>query len=394
MEENYELAARLQKAIPAAEEARPLRALQGLARQHAREAVDDVLADGADMSAQARGIEVLQTLATPPAALSEAEEGLHRVMLHGDEEIVDMAEAALWAVWSASGEDHVDELMGTGLNLMGEGELSKAIEVFSKVVQAAPGFAEGWNKRATALFLANKFDESIEDCKRVLDLKPKHFGCLSGLGICYLRKGDQALGERWLRAALEVNPRIRDVSRIVTDLEAQSVSAVLKPRIMEVMEQFNTGSWPDSDGGREKHIQTTWDAHRVQDVEKCTYFFRVRIECSDQYKGPNVAGAARYYVLKDSNGHVFQLSRLTPTLTPSSFKLHPGRSYAYSFMVTLDEDLQAVQGGVMAMSDDEIYDIGLKRLYLQDAPDMRERDFLRLNVGYDFVGRVEVSNGK
>mmetsp|Transcript_121 Transcript_121/g.350 ORF Transcript_121/g.350 Transcript_121/m.350 type:complete len:515 (-) Transcript_121:77-1621(-) len=394
--EDYKLAAKIQKAIPAAEKARPLRALQGLARQHAREAVDRILAEGSTSSERQQAIDVLQTLAMPPAAVPEAEDALHRVMLAGEEESVEMAEAALWSVWLVSGEDHIDELMCSGLNFMADGELAKAAEVFAEVTDLAPSYAEGWNKRATALFLANKFDESIAVCKRVLELNPRHFGCLSGLGICYLRKGDQESGQRWLRAALEVNPRIQDVHRIVNDLEAQSVGAVLKPRILEVMDHLKkeSGSWVNGPAGKKRTVRTTWDAHRVEETEneKTTYFFRVRIECSEKHSGSPIIGAARYYVLKDSNGHVFQLSRLTPSLTAASFKIEPGRSYAYSFMVTLDEDLQAVQGGVMVISDEEIYEVELERLHLQDAPDMGFKDFERLNAGYDFVGRVEVSS--
>ena len=48
----------------------------------------------------------------------------------------------------------------------------------------------GYNKRATVLFLMQEYAESIEDCLRVLDLEPFHFGALSGMGLCHLRMED------------------------------------------------------------------------------------------------------------------------------------------------------------------------------------------------------------
>jgi hypothetical protein len=54
-----------------------------------------------------------------------------------------------------------------------------------------PLAAAGYNKRATVLFLMQDFAESIEDCLRVLELEPFHFGALSGMGLCHLRMEDQ-----------------------------------------------------------------------------------------------------------------------------------------------------------------------------------------------------------
>ena len=48
----------------------------------------------------------------------------------------------------------------------------------------------GYNKRATVFFLMQEYAESIEDCLRVLDLEPFHFGALSGMGLCHLRMED------------------------------------------------------------------------------------------------------------------------------------------------------------------------------------------------------------
>ena len=44
---------------------------------------------------------------------------------------------------------------------------------------------QGYNRRATVLFLLGRYQESIEDCQLVLELNPYHFGAASGMGMCY-----------------------------------------------------------------------------------------------------------------------------------------------------------------------------------------------------------------
>jgi len=44
---------------------------------------------------------------------------------------------------------------------------------------------------ATLYYLQGKFKESIAMCELVLDVKPWHFGCLSGITLCYAELGDR-----------------------------------------------------------------------------------------------------------------------------------------------------------------------------------------------------------
>jgi len=70
---------------------------------------------------------------------------------------------------------------------------------------ASPEFAEGWNRRATAYYLAGEYEKSIADCAEVLKRNPQHFGALSGLGQIYFKLEDYARSLAWFRRALEVN---------------------------------------------------------------------------------------------------------------------------------------------------------------------------------------------
>src|SRR5262249_58832120 len=78
---------------------------------------------------------------------------------------------------------------------MEQQDLAGAEAAFTSLIEAAPEFAEGWNKRATVRYMAQDFVGSIADCRETLARKPGHFGALSGQGLCHI-----AL-EQWQEAA-------------------------------------------------------------------------------------------------------------------------------------------------------------------------------------------------
>ena len=69
---------------------------------------------------------------------------------------------------------------------MKNSQLKESIEIFSKVIENKPNFAEAWNKRATVYYLIGDFDSSVMDIKQTLKLEPRHFGALDGLGLIFI----------------------------------------------------------------------------------------------------------------------------------------------------------------------------------------------------------------
>ena len=126
-------------------------------------------------------------------------------------EVREVAEAGLWQLWSHSGDEKIDALLARGVDEMRGGDLDTAIATFSSIIDRRPDFAEGWNKRATALFLTGDFRRSLADCNEVIKRNPAHFGALAGFGQIYfqLEQYDKAL-EYW-RRALRVNPNMSGV---------------------------------------------------------------------------------------------------------------------------------------------------------------------------------------
>ncbi|HVY04369.1 MAG TPA: tetratricopeptide repeat protein [Burkholderiales bacterium] len=135
-----------------------------------------------------------------------------------DERVRAVAEAAIWAIWSRSGDPEVDSLFQRGMAMMRDGQLESAIEVFTQVITRKPDFTEAWNKRATLYFLLGDDELSLKDCDEVLKRNPQHFGVLAGYGQIYLRKGDLQRALEYFERALAINPNMPGVEASIESL--------------------------------------------------------------------------------------------------------------------------------------------------------------------------------
>ena len=131
-----------------------------------------------------------------------------------------LAERALWIVWSRSGDAAVDKLLERGIGQMQSGDHRRAIATFTEVIRRKPAFAEGWNKRATALFFARDYRRSLADCDEVLKRNPGHFGALSGIGQNWFALDEYEKARDAWKRALEVNPNMPGVEANIEGVEA------------------------------------------------------------------------------------------------------------------------------------------------------------------------------
>ena len=136
-----------------------------------------------------------------------------------DENVRGLAEQGLWQLWSRSGDAEVDRIMAGGIGHMQEIRFKQAIEAFSDAIRRLPSFAEGWNKRATAHYLAGDYKRSLADCDEVLKRNPFHFGALSGYGQIYFQLGDPEKALLYWRRALAVNPNMQGVEANIRGVE-------------------------------------------------------------------------------------------------------------------------------------------------------------------------------
>lgn len=139
-----------------------------------------------------------------------------------DPDAADEIENAILELWLESGSDTVDLLMQWTLKAMEDKQYPRALDFLDRIILLAPGYVEGWNKRATVYFLMDDYGKSIADIGKVLELEPRHFGALSGLGMIMRSLGDDEGAKRAFREALAVDPHLDNVREELESLEAET----------------------------------------------------------------------------------------------------------------------------------------------------------------------------
>ena len=127
--------------------------------------------------------------------------------------------AAVWQIWSRSGDTAIDKLFARGVEQMAAAQLDDALATFSAIVRRQPAFAEGWNKRATVYFMLGRNEESLKDCDEVLKRNRNHFGALSGAGQIHLQLGNAREALDFFRRAVDVNPALEGPAQMIPLLE-------------------------------------------------------------------------------------------------------------------------------------------------------------------------------
>tara|TARA_B100000676_G_C17953321_1_gene773292 strand:+ start:611 stop:1198 length:588 start_codon:yes stop_codon:yes gene_type:complete len=117
-------------------------------------------------------------------------------------------EIQIWNIWMEHKNPKVQKILFLGLEAMKNQEFERAFVYFSKIIKLEPKFAEGWNKRATVLYLMGRFEESENDVMRTLELEPRHFGALSGQGLIRMSKEDWLGAIKVLEKGLKINPHM------------------------------------------------------------------------------------------------------------------------------------------------------------------------------------------
>ena len=134
-----------------------------------------------------------------------------------------LADAALWEVWSRSGDAEIDRLFAAGVQEMSEGRWDDAVATFTKIITRKPEFAEGWNKRATVYYLMGEYTKSLADCDEVMKRNPLHYGALSGYGMIYGQIDQPLRALEFYEQALGVNPNLDGVRSAAETLRQELI---------------------------------------------------------------------------------------------------------------------------------------------------------------------------
>ena len=135
-----------------------------------------------------------------------------------------IVEKKIWEIWLIHPSDdrrgfRLTELLTQGSRLMHMGELSKAYELFTKIIVTEPDWSEAWNKRATVLYLMNRYQSSLNDIKITLALEPRHFGALSGQALNYIELKQYEKAIQSYKAAQKIYPLLDSAKKMIPALQ-------------------------------------------------------------------------------------------------------------------------------------------------------------------------------
>jgi tetratricopeptide (TPR) repeat protein len=164
--------------------------------------------------------------APPPSDQQVAQDLLDRLFgqLHGakDEASAKMIEDAIWKLWARSGSPTADALIVQAVRAMEAGQRQTALRILDTVIDDQPSFAEAWNKRATLFYMMGDYDRSLADIAHVLELEPRHFGALTGLGTILNDRGKKAEALKAYRRALSIHPFLDGAKKALQQIEPET----------------------------------------------------------------------------------------------------------------------------------------------------------------------------
>jgi len=133
-------------------------------------------------------------------------------------------ENKIWKIWSTHPSSdrrgyRLTILLDQGSLLIDRRQLKKAYEIFTQIIAIDPNWSEAWNKRATTLYLMNKYESSLDDIKITLNLEPRHFGALSGQGLNYIELKQYEKAIESYKSAQKIYPVMVSAKRMILQLK-------------------------------------------------------------------------------------------------------------------------------------------------------------------------------
>ena len=122
------------------------------------------------------------------------------------------------AQWMDSGSASVDLMMQWANKAISEKKFDVALDFLDQVIVLQPGYAEGWNRRATVHFMMDNYAKSMSDIAQTLALEPRHFGAIAGMAQIFKAAGNDPWALDAYEEALDVYPMLRNAQSEVVSL--------------------------------------------------------------------------------------------------------------------------------------------------------------------------------
>ncbi len=134
-------------------------------------------------------------------------------------------EDLIWAIWSDHPVDDAAQRMERAVQAMARRRYEDAETILDSLVQDYPAWSEAWNKRATLYFIMDRDDAAMVDIGQTLDLEPRHFGALAGLGMICERHGEPEAARFAYQQALTIHPHMDAIRARLQELASATGQA-------------------------------------------------------------------------------------------------------------------------------------------------------------------------
>ena len=129
-------------------------------------------------------------------------------------------EQKIWKIWSTHPKDeNLTKWLQNGSDLVSKKKFFESIDIFTKVINFDPSWAEAWNKRATVFYLIGEFQKSQNDIDKVLELENRHFGALAGQGLVNIKLKNYEKAIESYKRALEIYPTMQSPEIMIKQIE-------------------------------------------------------------------------------------------------------------------------------------------------------------------------------
>lgn len=130
-------------------------------------------------------------------------------------------------LWLQSDSPTIGVLMGRSLKALQEERQELALQFLDAVVELAPDYAEGWNRRAYLLYLQDDYERALGDLRRALALEPNHFKALEGLARILREIGQKKNALQAYEQLLRIHPHVSGgreaVEELTVEVEGQGI---------------------------------------------------------------------------------------------------------------------------------------------------------------------------
>lgn len=146
-------------------------------------------------------------------------------------------EETIKEIWKAHENEELRLKLDNGVADLVRGNKNRALNTFALLVKEDPDYAEAWNKASTCHYMLGDMQSSLKAAERTLELLPRHFQAMNGLGLVHFETRRYKFAARSFRQSLTLDPWSQVSARLAAckdmlhdvDLEEEGASEGTAP---------------------------------------------------------------------------------------------------------------------------------------------------------------------